>query len=133
MSEIHIPLSTLRRVYKYAERNHITGMEAVASYVDSEKLATRAAELEAQLAKRKQWTRFLRKEMKMGDELFELMTEKAQEWQGKCFKLQAENERLRDALKEIMRSPKCINPSCTIDNPLCNTMIAVAALKGGDK
>ena len=46
MSEIHIPLSTLRRVYKYAERNHITGMEAVASYVDSEKLATRAAELE---------------------------------------------------------------------------------------
>ena len=42
-------------------------------------------------------------------------------------------KRLRDALKEIMRSPKCNNPSCTIDNPLCNTMIAVAALKGGDK
>ena len=47
--------------------------------------------------------------------------------------LQAENERYREALKEIMRSPKCNNPSCTIDNPLCNTMIAVAALKGGDE
>ena len=47
--------------------------------------------------------------------------------------MDAENERLRDALKEIMRSPKCNNPSCTIDNPLCNTMIAVAALKGGDE
>ena len=62
----------------------------------------RISELEAQLAKRKQWTRFLRKEMKMGDELFELMTEKAQEWQGKCFKLQAENERLRSGLRGII-------------------------------
>ena len=62
----------------------------------------RISELEAQLAKRKQWTRFLRKEMKMGDELFELMTEKGQEWQGKCFELEAAIERLADALEELV-------------------------------
>lgn len=67
----------------------------------------------------------LEEEAHQYDDLFNLVAEKGQKWQGKCFKLQAENEILRAALNRL-----CGGVAALIDmGDLNDDFIAADAVK----